>query len=337
MTESSTAATQPLSVLLAAVAAVADDAPVTTVTATAPKTMSEEERIFLAMDLTKAESYTAQIPLIKNRGQARKVPIHLLASTRNPFATVREIQRFRTLGQALQKLAADRWLSLKPEEQAVFKLNLKHLMRLRKKILRKKVAWNDVATPVTLGDLPKIAKHTRCKHPFSSPVGGPPAHKRLLNCTLFMEQRSGSPEVSRQKVAALAGIESASLRFVLCKLKKAGLIEYSSTTTIRLTPQGRAMADPGEAPSDNASVQQDLKRKFALKGKAAGLFDLMLDGRVHDRTALAAQAGITSKATLYVTVSKMKTQGIVETPDSKTIQLPDMCFPLGRPCEACDV
>jgi len=43
--------------------------------------MSEEEQMFLAMDLKKAETYTVQIPLIKDRSQAKKVPVHLIAST----------------------------------------------------------------------------------------------------------------------------------------------------------------------------------------------------------------------------------------------------------------
>lgn len=184
---------------------------------------------------------------------------------------------------------------------------------------------------------PKIAKKsTPTKHSRSSAGGGPPADKRLLSCTLSMEQASGSPDASREKVGALAGVKSSTLAVVLSKLKKQGLIEYTPTT-IRLTPEGKTMADPGIAPMDNAAVQQDLKEKFALKGKAACMFDAMLDGKVYDRAALAAQVGITNKATLAVMVSNMKKKGAVDTPDSKTIQLSDLCFPLGRPCEASDV
>ena len=176
------------------------------------------------------------------------------------------------------------------------------------------------------------AKHRRS----SQKSGGSGANKRILGCMLYMESVIRSTEVPRKQVATLADVTASTLPSILSKLKTANLIEYSSSTTIRLTAQGREMADSADAPSDNATVQENLKAKY-LNGKAVALFDAMLDGTVYDRIVLGNQVGCNNKTTLASLVSNMKTKGIVVTPDSKSIQLADLCFPYGRHCDMEDV
>jgi hypothetical protein len=176
---------------------------------------------------------------------------------------------------------------------------------------------------------PKAAKKSKTPAKHSQKSGGSGANKRILGCMLSLEGGIGFTEVPRREVFSLAGVAASTFPSVLSKLKKDNLIVYSSSTTIRLTAKGREMADPADAPSDNYTVQQNLKTKY-LKGQAGALFDAMMDGTVHDRTVLGNQVGC-SIATLPSLISKMKKKGIVVTPDPTSIQLADLCFPYGRP------
>ena len=128
----------------------------------------------------------------------------------------------------------------------------------------------------------------------------------------------------------MAGVKSNTFPVLLSGLKKKDLIEYPDKDTIRLTPKGKAQTDLADAPADNQSVLADLKKQFLGGGKAALMFDILVDGRIHDRITLANTVGMTNKATLAVALSNMKKNGIIEY-DRTTVQLTDKCFPFGRP------
>jgi len=164
-------------------------------------------------------------------------------------------------------------------------------------------------------------------------AGGVSAGRRILSCALRLEMTLGIQDVPRKQIVAMAGVKTNTFPVVLSGLKKKELIEYPDKDTIRLTAKGKAqadLADLADAPAaDNDSVQADLKKQF-LGGKAALMFDILVDGRVHDRLAVANTVGITNKATLAVMLSNMKKNGIIEY-DRTTVQLTDKCFPFGRP------
>ena len=191
-------------------------------------------------------------------------------------------------------------------------------------------AVNQTNEPKTTPKKKKKQQRTAKVSPAGA-AGGVSAGRRILSCALRLEMTSGIQDAPRKQIAAMTGVKTNTFPVVLSGLKKKELIEYPDKDTIRLTAKGKAQADLADAPAaDNESVQADLKKQFLGGGKAAQMFDILVDGRVHDRLAVASTVGITNKATLAVTLSNMKKNGIIEY-DRTTVQLTDKCFPFGRP------
>ena len=160
--------------------------------------------------------------------------------------------------------------------------------------------------------------------------GGIGAPQRILNFVLSLEMKYGNPNVDRSMIVSMAGIKATTFPVTISNMKKQGLIEYDKTS-IRLTTKGREEKATIVDIPDNESIQQELKVKHKLgSGKQGKLFDMLLDGKSHDRAHVAESVGYTNKATFAVALSNMKKMGIIEY-DKSTIQLTDSCFPFGRP------
>ena len=121
---------------------------------------------------------------------------------------------------------------------------------------------------------------------------------------------------------------------MISTMKKQGFIDYDKDF-IRLTELGRSKAkvDPLAMPvmgADNEATMAGIKERFKLGGMKGRLFDLLGDGRVHDRATVTNEIGCDNKCTLAVLLSNMKKREIIAY-DHTTIQLSDLCFPYGRP------
>jgi len=178
---------------------------------------------------------------------------------------------------------------------------------------------------------PKVAKKVSSNKQNKGSISGP---QRILDFCLAMETRLNSPDVPRKMVVAASGVKMSTFAVTISNMKKKGMIQYDSES-IFLTSEGRSKANSTGTVEvlDNKSAQADLKERFKLGGKAREMFDAMIDGRVHDRFALATQVGITNKGTLSVMLSNLKKNGIFLVTKT-TLQLSDMCFPMGRPTGA---
>jgi len=98
-----------------------------------------------------------------------------------------------------------------------------------------------------------------------------------------------------------------------------------------LTDDGRAKANIStNLITDNASAQEDIKERFKIGGKSAELFEMLRDGRVHDREYTLGSLGHKSKNSASVMLSTLKKYGVIEF-DRTTIKMTDICFPYGRP------
>jgi Mn-dependent DtxR family transcriptional regulator len=163
--------------------------------------------------------------------------------------------------------------------------------------------------------------------PSRKGFGGP---QKILDFLLFMETSTGNPNVTRKQVAAMSGVKTNTFTVTISCMKKKGLIEYGKEF-MRLTEEGRAKANPVAGVSmDNGSTQDDIKQKFKIGGKAAALFEILKDGKVHDRETVIGELGFGSKASAAVMLCNLKKNGVIDY-DKSTIKLTDMCFPLGRP------
>mmetsp|Transcript_20466 Transcript_20466/g.44326 ORF Transcript_20466/g.44326 Transcript_20466/m.44326 type:complete len:187 (-) Transcript_20466:41-601(-) len=176
----------------------------------------------------------------------------------------------------------------------------------------------------------KKVKVTKVK--TSSPKMGQGGPQKILDFALFFETELGNPRVPRKRMAAVSGVKPNTFPVTISNMKKKGLIVYDKEA-IWLTQQGRSKAQVGtmtEASMDNGQTQQELKQKFKIGGKAAVLFDILKDGRDHDRQATIGQLDFASKASAAVMLSNLKKTGVIEY-DKTTIKMTDMCFPFGRP------
>jgi hypothetical protein len=173
-----------------------------------------------------------------------------------------------------------------------------------------------------------VAKNSRrsSSSTMKSALGGP---QKILDFALFLETTSGNPDSPRAMVFAMSGVKSNTFRVTLCGMKKKGWIEYDKDS-IRLTEEGRARANSiSEYLMDNGAKQEDIKARFKIGGKAAVLFDILADGRVHDREGVVGGLGFKSKNSAAVMLCNLKKNGVIEY-DKTTIHMADICFPYGR-------
>ncbi|CAB9498474.1 expressed unknown protein [Seminavis robusta] len=115
-------------------------------------------------------------------------------------------------------------------------------------------------------------------------------------------------------------------------LRKLGYIEYLSGSMVKLAEKGIrfvGVVDPSSI--TNESVHNDMKEM--LVPKAREIFDVLADGKVHNRREVAEHLNydMTKLSGYEKNISKMKTLGFVEYHSKTTFALTDRCFPLGRP------
>lgn len=145
----------------------------------------------------------------------------------------------------------------------------------------------------------------------------------------------GEESLPRARLTQGTGLAAKTVTNNLAKLKQKGLIECPDAQTLRLTPEGvRAAGSLANAPATNAERQERLKEK--LTGKQLALFDLLADGGARDRDDVARALGYENKKTkAFVNLKgKLSSQGLLSYPDSRSMQLADLCFPLGREADA---
>jgi len=163
--------------------------------------------------------------------------------------------------------------------------------------------------------------------------GGKTAAQMVLE-TLAQFRVRGVEQVERNKIPS-AGFNPGSITNALTSLKKKGYVDEPGPRLLRLTPAGIAFLGPlAEKPSNPADVHDRLKQ--ALKGKSIKLFNLISDGKVHDREALAQALGYgdgkSNRSFLNLVYALGGKNYLAKNSDKDSIQLdPEICFPFGLP------
>jgi len=97
----------------------------------------------------------------------------------------------------------------------------------------------------------------------------------------------------RSFVAGLSGymnLRSASYFEANKELRSKDLIDYPTGESVQLSDKGlAAVGHVADRPSTNEDVQSRIKELLSPKG--AEMFDILIDGRAHDRAALALSVG----------------------------------------------
>lgn len=153
---------------------------------------------------------------------------------------------------------------------------------------------------------------------------------KILGALAEMETL-GANKPDREIVALLAGYTNLlSKGFVnaVCELRTGGYVNYPNSETIAFTEAGRGIATFPDAPMSSEEIQRrvcDLiggKASEILRPLIASYPDSM------ERSVVAAEAGYTNLLSkgFVNAVSRLRTLGFVDYPDSKTIIATDILF-----------
>jgi len=137
----------------------------------------------------------------------------------------------------------------------------------------------------------------------------------------------------RKHVASLSGFQwNSTFKNTLTNYRQRGWVDFPSSDTVCITAAGMEEAGPdaGDTPRSTEELHEEIKRKH-LSGRKIELFDLMADGKVHERKALAERMGAKFNSTFTNELWRMGQLYIVENVGRGKVRLADICFPYGRP------
>ena len=116
--------------------------------------------------------------------------------------------------------------------------------------------------------------------------------RKVLSALAFLNS-VGIETPPRDFIAALAGFTCTSSKGYVAAskgLRDKGLVEHSGGTAMRLTPAGLSVVGNAGCPPASKLEAQD-RIKAILPKKGVDIFDLLSDGRAHDRKGLAIAVG----------------------------------------------
>jgi hypothetical protein len=143
--------------------------------------------------------------------------------------------------------------------------------------------------------------------------------------------RPNLDEAPKKRVAAMAEISSTTFPSLVSRMAKKGLVEYGSTSEmLKITGKGLDQVDPIDMPTSNVEAQERVKEK--LKGKPLRIFEILQDGKAHEKEDIMKAIDCTNPKTFAPMVSReLKKHGYIEFPIKTSMELAEsVCFPFGR-------
>ena len=173
--------------------------------------------------------------------------------------------------------------------------------------------------------------------PTKKKVGASTSSKSAYDVILELLAESyscGEESLPRDRLTKGTGLKPKTVANAITKLKQEELI-VCDPKSLHLTEAGiQKVGTLANIATTNAERQERLKEK--LKGrKAIELFELLSDGGIYDKDETAKALGYDGKKvkSFMNLIASVKGQGLLEYPDSDSLQLTDMCFPFGRGSE----
>ena len=155
----------------------------------------------------------------------------------------------------------------------------------KNKTAAKKHSAKTVKSELCKADIPQLPEG-------SAPNVSNSVERKMLSALAFLNS-VGVETPPRDFIAALAGFTCTSSKGDVAAskgLRDRGLVEHSGGAAIRLTPTGlNAVGTAGWPPASKQEARERIKAILPQKG--ADIFDLLSDGRAHDRKRLAIAVG----------------------------------------------
>lgn len=139
----------------------------------------------------------------------------------------------------------------------------------------------------------------------------------------------------RELVARRAGYGNAksnAFKMALKRASKRGHVDLSDKETVQLTELG--LGEAGGAPDCLGSNEETHdKIKSDLSPKRKEVFELIKDGKVYLRSFIATSLGYQSEKenAFKMLLKRIQDKGYLNFVDKESVQLSEICFPMGRP------
>jgi hypothetical protein len=163
------------------------------------------------------------------------------------------------------------------------------------------------------------------KHKMNSTL--PAAHGKVLNVLAARKVKVGENEVDKRKLAGYAGIGGSTMRKAVANLVGHKYV-IQTREHVRITSLGMDNADPDAIDVPTTNDQKHAQVKQTLNEKQCALFDALIDGKIHDKSTVAAAVGMDPKiSTWRKLVGGLAKDDIVEH-QGNTIRLHKDMFPI---------
>jgi len=139
----------------------------------------------------------------------------------------------------------------------------------------------------------------------------------------------------RELVARRAGYGNAktpAFKMALKRAEKRGHVDLSEKTTVALTDLGYEQVGSSPDQTLPSNEETHAKIKSELSPKMNIVFDFLQDGQMYSRHSIALSLGYTSEkeAGFKMLMNRIRDKGYLEFVDKISVQLSDVCFPMGR-------
>lgn len=174
------------------------------------------------------------------------------------------------------------------------------------------------------------SKHATPKSRSCSGNSG--AHQKVLDTAAMLVMTTGENPLERQSLVQMIGtMGKSTLANAFTKLKKLGWMNVNAKS-VEVTDLGMENADTDNVKivTTNEEHQAQLKEKLKLKDREMELFDLLVDGEIHDAETIAKEMGMKMNSTWANLKTSLKKKGILDF-QGKTLKLSDKMYPFGRP------
>ena len=175
---------------------------------------------------------------------------------------------------------------------------------------------------------------TNVKHdkPTKTAIVVSGAAKKLLDITAVAAMTHGNDTVEKKDVIAMAGKIGKSTAANAWTLFKRLELCVVAPDTLTITSLGKQVADTEgvKVMKTNEEYWDSIKENYKFKPKEIELFDLLTDGKVHQKKDVAEELSMKMNSTFANLLTGLKKKKAIVY-DSKTIQMADEMFRFGRP------
>lgn len=240
----------------------------------------------------------------------------------------KDVKAFEAACAKMKKALDEHIEELKPMQERLSAVTSNVLSKLDEAMRQGQIAARAVSRPTVVAPKRTVSPPAPTREP-SEGVSGP--QQRMLDALAAFEV-IGQSTLTRGNLAVFSNQSSRSSGYEknLSTLRSGGLIDYPSSSHVRLTDAGRAKANADGAPATLAALHEAWRRM--LSGPQVRMVDALI--RVYPaaltREDLAAESNQSSTSSGYEkNLSTLRSLGVSDYPERGSVVATDVLFPAG--------